>query len=219
MQPRLRLLISGVLAAIIFGAGYCVAVVVPGAGDTTTNDYTSFYASDSRMTTAAILFFALIAGSVLMLWFFTELRAQLPDGLLTRIGYSAAMVGVVALPVGAAILGGPAGAQQGEGTAFVGVPVAAAFSQAGLGVMLGIGMVGFAVATLLMSLAARRTALFPQWLVVLGSVFGVLSIASYFWIPGFAFVAWVLITGVTLGTRSELSEAPAAALVRQGGRA
>ena len=50
MQPRLRFLISGLLAALVFGAGYCVAVVVPGAGDTTVHDYTSFYASDSRMT-------------------------------------------------------------------------------------------------------------------------------------------------------------------------
>ena len=111
MQPRLRFLISGVLAAIVFGAGYFVAVVVPGAGDTTVHDYTSFYASDSRMTAASLLFVALIAGSLLMLWFFTELRAQLPDSLLVRIAYGAAIVGVIALPVGASILGGPAGAQ------------------------------------------------------------------------------------------------------------
>ena len=129
MQPRLRFLISGVLAALVFGAGYCVAVVVPGAGDTTVHDYTSFYASDSRMTAASLLFVALIAGSLLMLWFFTELRAQLPDGLLVRIAYGAAVVGVVALPVGASILGGPAGAQQNAVGGFVGVPVAAAFAK------------------------------------------------------------------------------------------
>lgn len=194
MQPRRRLMLSGLLAA---------------------NDYNSFYASDSRMTAASILFFALIGGCLLMLWFFTELRAQLPDGLLSRIAYSAAIVGVVALPAGASILGGPAGAQQSASTEFVGVPVAAAFAQAGLGLMLGIGMVGFALATLLMSIAARRSGLVPSWLGFLGSALGVLAMASYFWLPGFAFVIWVFVTGVTLGTGSQLQEAHVPALVAQ----
>ena len=219
MQPRLRFLISGVLAAIVFGAGYFVAVVVPGAGDTTVHDYTSFYASDSRMTAASLLFVALIAGSLLMLWFFTELRAQLPDSLLVRIAYGAAIVGVIALPVGASILGGPAGAQQNAVGGFVGVPVAAAFAEAGLGIMLGLGMGGFAVATLLMSIAGHRSALFPKWLAIVGGALGVLGLASYFWIPGLAIVAWVLVTGVTLGRSSQLSDAPVASLVPQTGRA
>lgn len=219
MQPRIRFLISGVLAALVFGAGYCVAVVVPGAGDTTVHDYTSFYASDSRMTAASLLFVALIAGSLLMLWFFTELRAQLPDGLLVRIAYGAAVVGVVALPVGASILGGPAGAQRAASGGFVGVPVAAAFADAGLGIMLGLGMVGFAVATLLTSIAARRSGLFPRWLGILGGGLGVIGLASYFWIPGFAIAVWVLVSGVTLGRSSQLSDAPVPALVPQAGRA
>jgi hypothetical protein len=110
MEPRLRFALSAVLAPIVFGVGYYVAILIPGAGNTPDKDFADFYNSDGKIAMALVLFFVLVAGCLIMLWFFNELRARLPEGMLTRIGYSAAVVGVVAVPAGAAIMLGPAGA-------------------------------------------------------------------------------------------------------------
>lgn len=212
MEPRLRFALSAVLAAIVFGVGYYVAILIPGAGDTSDKDFTDFYNSDGKMMTALVLFFVLVAGSLAMLWFFNELRARLPEGMLTRIGYAAAVVGVVAVPAGEGIILGPSGARQNSPASdagFVGLPIARSFAQSGLIVTLGLGMTGFALATLMMSLAARRGALLPNWLVVVGVVLGVVTLGSFFWFPGYAFLIWVLITGIVVGTRGDTAAARA----------
>jgi hypothetical protein len=64
-------------------------------------------------------------------------------------------------------------------------------------------MTGFAVAAILMSLAARGTALIPGWLAIAGVILGVVTLGSFFWVPGYAFLIWVLITGVVVGARGE----------------
>jgi hypothetical protein len=203
LEPRTRFLISGVLAAIVFGIGFTVAVTIPGSGgDVTDSTFTKFYNSDPRMTRALILAVALVAGCLLMLWFFTELQARVPDTMLSRVGYRAATIGVVALPIGAFIMGGPAGAVQSNSSAFVGVPTANAFAQGGLGVMLIVGMTAFALSALLFSLAAGQAGLFPKWLKFTGVVLAVLTLGSFFWIPGYFFVIWVLLTAIYVGTRS-----------------
>jgi hypothetical protein len=210
VTPRLRFALSAVLAAIVFGVGYWVAILIPGAGSSTDKDFTDFYNSDGKMAIATVLFFVLVAGCLAMLWFFNELRARLPEGMLTRIGYAAAVVGVVAVPAGAAIMMGPTGGQQNSNTSnagFVGIPVAHAFASAGLYLILGVGMTGFALAALMMSLAARRGVLLPNWLVVVGVILAILTLGSFFWIPGYAFLIWVVIVGIVVGIRDD----PAAA--------
>ena len=128
----------------------------------------------------------------------------------SRIGYAAAVVGVVAVPAGAAIMLGPSGAHtQGSNasnTDFVGIPIALSFAQAGLILMLGVGMTGFALATLMMSLAARRGAL-PNWLVVVGVVLAVVTLGSFIWVPGYAFLIWVLIVGIVVGIGDDTAAA------------
>lgn len=215
MHPHLRFLISGLLAAAVFAVGYAVAITVPGAGDASAKGYTSFYTSDARMTVAGVLFAVLIAGCIGMIWFFTEWRSRLPDGLLTRVGYTAAVFGAVALPVGAAIMTGPAGAVQKSSNDFVGVAVASAFAQAGLGIMLGVGMTGFAVGALLLCQASRRASLVPRWVAIVGTVLSVLTLASFFWIPGYAFILCIALVSVTAGRGSESPVARAQALAAQ----
>ncbi len=206
MQTHQRFALSAVLAAIVFGIGYFVVVYIPGAGPTPDKNYADFYGSDRQMRIAGILSVVLLVGSLAMLWFFNELRARLPDGMLTRVGYTAAMVGVIAVPIGAAIMVGPAGAKQNGDGAFVGIPTALAFAQAGLAASLLVGMTGFAFAAILMSLAARGSALVPGWLAIGGVVLGFVTLGSYVWLPGFAFLAWVLLTGITVGLRGEPPE-------------
>jgi len=115
MRSNLRFALSAVLAAVVFGVGYVVPIMIPGAGNTIDKDFTNFYSSDQKMGTAVLLFFVLVAGSLIMLWFFNELRARLPEGMLSRVGYAAAgdaVGGVVGLGrwAGGGDVGGAAGA-------------------------------------------------------------------------------------------------------------
>jgi hypothetical protein len=99
-------------------------------------------------------------------------------------------------------MGGPVGALQSSNAEFVGIPVANAFAQGGLGVMLFLGMSAFALSALMFTLAAKRSGLFPKWLTITGSVLAVLTMGSFFWVPGYFFVIWVLLTAIYVGTRS-----------------
>jgi hypothetical protein len=80
--------------------------------------------------------------------------------------------------------------------------VANAFAQGGLGVMLFLGMSAFALSALMFTLAAKRSGLFPKWLTITGIVLAVLTMGSFFWVPGYFFVIWVLLTAIYVGTRS-----------------
>jgi hypothetical protein len=196
MEARVRLLLSAVISGVLFGAGYFVVAVIPGGGDVTDKDFTDFYDSDGKMLAALILFFVLTAGCFSLLWFFNELRERLADSPLTRTAYAAAAVGAAAVATGAGILGGPLGAQQNSDSGFVGVPIAETFAQAGLGVMLVVGMYALAVATVLVSVAARKNAALPSWLSIAGIVAGVIMLGSYIWLPGLIFPVWVIVVGV-----------------------
>ena len=120
---------------------------------------------------------------------------------MSRTASQVSLLGAAAVGIGAGILAGPVGAQSNSDFAFVGVPAAEAFSQAGLAVMLGFGMYTLALATVLFSLAARRSSVLPGWLSVFGIVAGVVMLGSYIWLPGIIFPVWVLVVGVA-GTRA-----------------
>ena len=196
MNAKTSLRVSAVVSGLLFAAGYFIVVVIPGGGNVSERSMTNFYNSDGRKLTAMALFFVLIAGCLAMIWFFNELRAQLPDTVLTRTASTIAVVGLAAVAIGAGILGAPAGALQNSDFAFVGAPTAEAFSQAGLGVMLGFGMYALAAATVLMSVAARKSAAFPGWLSIAGMGAGVIMLGSYIWLPGLIFPIWVIALGL-----------------------
>ena len=66
------------------------------------------------------------------------------------------MIGAAGLATGAVIAFAPAAVQMNSDAGFVGVPVAHTFAQAGLGLMLIVGMYSLALAVALFSLALRQ---------------------------------------------------------------
>jgi hypothetical protein len=180
----------------LFGAGYFVVALIPGGGSVKDKDFTNFYDSDGKKMAALVLFFVLVAGCLSVLWFFNELRARLPDSIMTRTAGTVAAVGAAAVATGAGIMGGPLGAQQNSNSDFVGIPIAETFAQAGLGVMLVVGMYALALATVLVSLAARKASALPSWLSIGGVVVGAIMLGSYIWLPGLIFPIWVIVVGV-----------------------
>ncbi|CAN5806773.1 hypothetical protein BH23CHL2_BH23CHL2_19030 [soil metagenome] len=196
MTDRSTLTISAIVAAVLFAIGYAIVAVIPGGGEVTEEDFTDFYSGDPSFFTPFLLVLALLAGCWTLVWFFSELRTRLPEQLLSRAAYAIALVGAGALAIGGAILFAPAGVQMNSDGEFVGAPVAHAFAQAGLLVMLLIGMYSLALAVALYSLALRRAGLIPAWLAIGGGGIAVLLLGSFFWLPGYLLVIWILVVGL-----------------------
>jgi hypothetical protein len=190
-----------VIGGALFTIGYCMALVVPGGGDANKEkDFTEFYSSDNKRLIAFLMGIALVAGALALVWFFNEVRSRLADDTLSRVGYTAAVLGASAAAIGGAILLAPAGVQQNSDADFVGIAIAHTFAQAGLGVMLLVGMTALALATALFSLGAKRAGLLPSWAGWAGVGVAVVMLGSYIWLPGLLFPVWVLAVGLLLRT-------------------
>jgi hypothetical protein len=193
---RTRLTTAGVLAGLLYAAGLFSVFILPGGGSVTDRQFTDFYGASGRRATALLLFFALVVGSWLMAWFYGELRRSLAPGALAEYAERVAWVGATATIVGGGVALGPVAVQMNSGGAFVGVPVAHAFDQAGLLVLLVGGIYSFALATFLVSLHARRTATAPRWQTATGFVVAVLLLASYVAAPAVLLPLWTIAVGV-----------------------
>ncbi len=194
---RGRLMIAGLLAGIVFAIGFVMAVQVPGLGGTsTTKNFTDFYDSSSKRGTATLLGFVLVVGCWLMIWLFTELRSSLSGSTRSDLAFHLSVVGAAAVMIGAAIELGPTMVQNNQDNhAFVGIPIAHTFTQAGAGVLIA-GMFSFAVAVFLNGLEFRRSTMLPRWLGVVSIIVAILLIGSFFVAPGFLLPIWAIIVGV-----------------------
>jgi hypothetical protein len=193
-------MVSSIVAAVLFSIGFVVTLVIPGGGEVTEQDFTDFYGTDDRFFISLLLVIALVAASWALAWFFSALRAHLPADTLSGTAYAVALIGAAAVPIGAAILLAPVGVQMNSDAEFVGMPIAHTFAQAGLLVMLLVGMYSLAAAVALFSLAMRRANVGPSWLSIAGLIIAVLLIGSFVVVPGYLFPIWVVLVGV-LSTR------------------
>jgi hypothetical protein len=202
MNSKLTLRLSALVSSVLFTIGYCTVIVVPGTGDNSKEkDFTEFYNSDGKMLVAFLMGIALVAGALALVWFFNEVRSRLADDTPNRVAYTSTVIGASAAAIGSAILLAPIGVQQNSDSDFVGVAIAHSFDQAGLGVMLLVGMTSLALATALFSLGAARARLLPSWAGWTGVIVSVVMLGSYIWLPGLLFPVWVLAFGMLL--RSE----------------
>jgi hypothetical protein len=190
---------------VVFGIGFAAAVAIPGAGSATAKDMTDYYNSDGRMVVAGVLTLCLLLGCLAMIWFFNELNDRLNHGMLTRVAFSLAMIGIICSMAGLAVMVGPTAALQGgpADAKFVGVDAAFAFAQVGLLLVLGGAFTAFALASLLYTIAAMRLGAIAKPFYIACYVLFVITLGSFFWIPGYGFIAWVAVMGIGTYVRSE----------------
>jgi hypothetical protein len=190
--------ISGVMAGIVTAVGFASLVLVPGGGTTSAKSVVNFYESSSKRAWAVALGFVLVAGCLLTMWFFTQLKARLSDSMVTRLAHLFAVFGAASIAVGTGILLGPTGVQMNTGQAFVGVPIATTLAQSGLFVIIGCGIYPIAAAIFLMSLEARRQrTVLPRWLATAGLVVAVLLLGSAVGSPAILLPVWLVVAGLT----------------------
>jgi hypothetical protein len=157
-----------------------------------------------------ILAIVLVAGCLLTMWFFTELRSRLAASGPVQVAYVFAIAGAALLMAGAGIALGPTGVQLASGRPFVGTAVADALVQSGLFVSVVTGVYSLAVAIFLFALAAvRQRAGLPRWLAIASMVVAVLLLGSFVGSPAVLLPIWLLVAGVA-GLRTGVA-APARA--------
>lgn len=197
--------IAAITTALVFTVGFggFLQAGPPGGGTTPAKAVTDYYHSTGSVIMGAVLGLVQVAGCLLLLWFFAELRSRLADTMLTQVAHTFAIVGVTLVLAGTMIMLGPTGVQLFTGSSFaggtfVGVPAALTAGQAGIWVLLFGGVYPIAAAVFLLSLAARRQrAALPGWLAVAGMVIGVLLIASVIGTPSLLLVIWLLLVAAT----------------------
>lgn len=205
MTSNTQLRVAALLAAVLFSIGYLVVLVIPGGGEVTAKDFADYYDSVGRKRAALVLALVMIAAAWALVWFFEEVKARLADDALSRAASSVSLLGSGALAVGALIMLAPTGVALNSDADFVGVPIAHTLAQAGLGVMVFVGMWSLALATALVSVSAHRQALVPRWLSIGGVVASVLMIGSVIWMPGYVFPIWLAVFGL-VGMRERAPE-------------
>jgi hypothetical protein len=195
--PHSRLSVAGVLAGVVFAVGLFCIFTIPGGGNVTDRQFTDFYNSSGRRTTALLLFFALVAGSWLMAWFYSELRRTLAPGALADYAERIAWLGAAVTIIGGAVALGPVAVQMNSGNSFVGIPIAHTFDQAGLLILIVGGIYSFAVATFLMGLHGHRTDSAPRWQTITSRTVAVLLLASYVAAPAVLLPIWTILVGAS----------------------
>src|SRR5882757_9281137 len=102
--------ILALVTAIVFTAGQAVVfALVPGGGTTSTKSFTDFYSSSGKRLAAFLFALVMVAGCLLLMWLFTEIRSRLIDSTLARLGHTFAIVGATLLIAGTCIVMGPTG--------------------------------------------------------------------------------------------------------------
>lgn len=199
-MPRNKLTIVSVAAGILFAVGLTMVLMVlmvPGLGGSSkTKNFIDFYDSGGKRGAASLLGLVLVIGCWLMVWLFTVLHARMATSVRSDVAYRLSLIGAAAVMIGATIDLGPAMVQNNNtSSAFVGVPIANTFAQAGAGAVI-VGLFTFAVAVLLCGLEFRGGRDFPRWLGAFSIVFAILLIGSYFVVPGFLLPIWAIVVGI-----------------------
>jgi len=147
--------IAGTASGLVVAAGFVWSANIPGGGTTSTSSILDYYHSSGKRATGIIGALLLVAGCLLIMWFFTELRSRLADTTRARVAHTFAITGAALIIAGAGITIGPTGAQDFSRRPFVGTAVADALAQAGM-IVLIFGVLTVAAAIFLFGLTALR---------------------------------------------------------------
>jgi hypothetical protein len=181
---------GGVLAAILFAAGYVLLGVDAPVSDTSRAEVVADYTDDGTNARQALGMLLAALGAVCFLPFLSRLRALLedrtaPNSVLPGVAFAGGL-----LLVGGYVAGAIAGGSVSGSDFFDAYRVDAdlVYTSVVAGFLLN-GFAGIAGGVLIASLAivAYRTGLLPKWLAVVGMVIAVVSI------PAAMFGMWILV--------------------------
>jgi protein-S-isoprenylcysteine O-methyltransferase Ste14 len=204
-----RISVAGILGGIFFAVGLLGGFATPGGAGTTNQDFLNFYNSSSKRLTALLSYFVLVIGCWLFLWLFSELLPRLSaHGVRADLGHRLGTAGIVLVMVGGGIYLGPAAVQiESSSTHFVGTPVAFAFAEAGL-ILIIVGAWTMSLGVFLTSHQMRATETFPRWLGMFGMVVGVLVLLTAFLgIPILLLAIWAIVVGISGARLTNVSTA------------
>jgi hypothetical protein len=205
--------IAGIVFAVAFVVGVLLATDTP-EGDESNAEWRRYFADSGNRRMIIIGVFVLALAALAFLVFLGVLRERLRSGAtatssVSTVAFASGIAFVTMVALFAAGVGAiPGSVEFGDNPLPPDANIMRTFESVGIGALLLFGAVTAGLLTVTTSIAARRVALFPRWLVIAGYVIGVIVIlGGWLFIPMGLFVLWMLAVSIVLLMRSR----PAAA--------
>ena len=205
--------LAGVVAVVGMVIGFGLITSSPSTNDSD-DKITAYYASHSHQVKTLVSFFVFLAGLLILLVFFSALRARLvqAEGGLGRLGalaYGAGVASVVLWVGSIALFDGP-GLTANDTSKFQLDPnTFRLVNDTAYEFWVAAVIVG-AVAVWATSAVVLRTGLLPRWFGWLGILVGVIQLFAIVFVPVFVYWGWLLLASALLTLRSLRSPVVAA---------
>jgi len=205
--------LAGVVAVVGMVIGFGLITSSPSTNDSD-DKIAAYYASHSHQVKTLVSFFVFLAGLLILLVFFSALRARLvqAEGGLGRLGalaYGAGVASVVLWVGSIALFDGP-GLTANDTSKFQLDPnTFRLVNDTAYEFWVAAVIVG-AVAVWATSAVALRTGLLPRWFGWLGILVGVIQLFAIVFVPVFVYWGWLLLASALLTLRSLRSPVVAA---------
>ncbi len=195
--------IGGIVFAVAFVVGVLMMTDTP-EGDESNRKWIEYYADSGNRTQLVVGAIVLAVGTIGFLVFVSSLRERIRDSQaqewLGTLMFASGVAFVALLGVFGTSLGAVAAAVEfGDAPVPRSADVPRIVESIGFGALLLFGMAAAGLLMVTVSVASGPTALLPRWLVVTGTVAGVIVIVGgLFFIPMALLVLWVLAVSIVM---------------------
>jgi Domain of unknown function (DUF4386) len=194
----------GIPAVVLLAVSFAFAGSAPGSTDDDAK-ITSWYASTSHQHTQILGFLGFTLGVLCLIGFLAALRERMAgertSGALSQLAFGAGVASAALFAVAVALFTVPALLASDTSASDVVPATYRMFYTAGYASWVAATMVA-ALTVAATSVAALRTSFLPRWFAWLGVLVGLIQLLGFFFIPGFVFWGWILITATLLLRRS-----------------
>ncbi len=204
--------LAGVVAVVGMVIGFGLITSSPSTNDSDAK-ITSYYTSHSHQVKTLVSFFVFLAGLLLLLVFFSALRARLVAaeagvGRVGALAYGAGVASMVLWVASIALFDGPGLAANDTDKFHLDPNTFRLMNDTAYALWVAAVIVG-ALVVWATSAVALRTGLLPRWFGWVGIVVGVIQLFAIVFVPVFVYWGWLLLASALLTLRS--LRAPAAA--------
>ncbi len=190
-------------------------IVGTNSPDTNSSDakISAYYTSHSHQIHDIVGFFIFLAGILFLLGFLAALRSRLvvaegAPGRLTGLAFASGVASAILFVIAIAMFTSAAFTANDTGKFRLDPNTYRLVNDLGYVVWVGAVIVA-ALLVWATSAIALRSGLLPKWFAWLGVLAGILQLLAIFFVPGFIFWGWILITSGLLFFRSAAARTPA----------
>jgi Domain of unknown function (DUF4386) len=191
----------GIPAVVLLAVSFAFAGNAPGSTDSDAK-ITSWYASTSHQHTQILGFLGFTLGVLCLIGFLAALRERMAaaegtPAAMCELAFGAGIASAALFAMAIALFTVPALLASDTSATDIVPTTYRMFYTAGYASWVAATMIA-ALTVTATSATALRTSLLPRWFAWLGIPVGIIQLLGFFFIPGFAFWGWILITAALL---------------------